>query len=86
MSAYTLFANAFLAVGGFIVALFAVFGALCLLLRIYLSFEGFVASKFAEDAGANWSYGDHPALPSELKVNEVFHFGTDTTRGRNDHA
>ena len=64
MSAYTLFANAFLAVGGFVVALFAIFGALCLVLRIYLAFEGFVAAKFAEDAFGHDADGDcFPVIP-----------------------
>lgn len=42
--------NAFLAVGGFVLALFFMFGVLCLLLRIYLSLEGFVAAQLFEDA------------------------------------
>jgi hypothetical protein len=66
MSAYHALANAFFAVGGFILAGFAMFGVLCLASRLYLSFIAFVAEKFAEDAGAHWSYGDHPALPREL--------------------
>jgi hypothetical protein len=55
MSAYHALANAFFAVGGFILAIVGTFGVLVLLLRIYLEFEGFVASKFEEDAGCNGS-------------------------------
>ena len=62
--------NAFFAVGGFILAIVGTFGVLVLLLRIYLEFEGSVASKFEEEFGSNGSdaHGDVPALPAELKA------------------
>jgi hypothetical protein len=67
-------ASAFFAVGGFILALFFMFGALCLLLRIYLEFESFVASKFAEDALGHGADGDWPHLPHEIHGSvEVLH-------------
>ena len=74
MSAYTLFANAFLAVGGFVVALFAIGAIVAFGFHLYLAFEGFVAAKFAQDAGADWSdpYGDIPApIPTECV--DAFH-------------
>lgn len=51
--------NAFLAVSAFVLALFAMFGAICLLLRLYLGFEGFVADCWAEHEG------QRPALPRD---------------------
>ena len=63
MSAYTLFANAFLAVGGFVVALFAIGAIVALGFHLYLAFEGFVAAKFAEDAFGHSADGDWPHVP-----------------------
>lgn len=69
MSAYTLFANAFLAVGGFVVALFAVFGALCLILRGYLAFLEWsftAADKF-------WRECHRPTLPRNDEPYSIAH-------------
>ena len=36
---FPLIANTFLAVGGLVIAIFTVFAALCILLRLYIAFE-----------------------------------------------
>jgi hypothetical protein len=78
--------NTVLALGGLCIAIFAVFATLCALTRLWLNFEAFVAGKFREESGCDWTYGDHPSLPDNLKVPSVFHNGTNTTRRRNDHV
>lgn len=80
MTLYTSLTNAFFAIGGFVLAIVGTFGVLCILLRAYLAFEGFVASKFAEDSGCDWpdGYGDIPSPITNPECVDALHRSGDT--------